>query len=309
MEEIFGQLDEELAVAVPSDVDGPTSIENWYTRDHVAAALLYYAHTRNNARDEDVLSRAQKFYACVVRNNEDYELGGNRKRIKYGKAVADLSKSLLLTMNRITDYLYLTPTGETQQEHAPNTGNDVLNQIVQLIQRTDNKISDLGRESNERFDSLKRESNERFDNMNERFDSFKRESNERFDSLKRESNERFDNMNERFDNQDLKLDHMSRQLTVITARSRNSFQGEGGSVGTSSAYYPLVDDEGKFPEEVGLDPLTSLSQIDSMNSTMIQPYLRFYKLSTTGSIGEKRTRLMKFIGVNHEMTRIFGVKS
>ena len=273
MEEIFGQLDEELAVAVPSDVDGPTSIENWYTRDHVAAALLYYAHTRNNARDEDVLSRAQKFYACVVRNNEDYELGGNRKRIKYGKAVADLSKSLLLTMNRITDYLYLTPTGETQQEHAPNTGNDVLNQIVQLIQRTDNKISDLGRESNERFDSLKRESNERFDN------------------------------------QDLKLDHMSRQLTVITARSRNSFQGEGGSVGTSSAYYPLVDDEGKFPEEVGLDPLTSLSQIDSMNSTMIQPYLRFYKLSTTGSIGEKRTRLMKFIGVNHEMTRIFGVKS
>ena len=86
-----------------------------------------------------------------------------------------------------------------------------------------------------------------------------------------------------------------------------SFQGEGGSIGTSSAYYPLVDDVGKFPEEVGLDPLTSLSQIDSMNSTMIQPYLRFYKLSTTGSIGEKRTRLMKFIGVSHEMA--FGVKS
>lgn len=279
MEEISGQLDEELAVAVPTDADGPTSIENWYTKDHVVAALLYYAHTRNNSRDEDVISRAQKFYACVVRNNEDYELGGNRKRIKYGKAVADLSESLFLTMNRITDYLYLTPTGETQQEILPNTGNDVLNQFTHLALRTERKINDLGRESNERFDSLKRESNERFDNMNERFDS-----------------------------QDLKLDHMNRQLTSMSAKSRNSFQGKGGDFGTSSAYNPLVNDEGKFPEEVGLDPLTSLSQIDSMNSTMIQPYLRFYKLSTTGSIREKTTRLLKFIGVSHEMIQAFGVK-
>ena len=225
MEEISGQLNEELAVAVPTDADGPASIENWYTKDHVAAALLYYANTTNNSHDKDVISGAQKFYACVVRNNEDYELGGNRKRIKYRKAVVDLSESLFLTMNRFTDYLYLTPTGETQQEILPNTGNDALNQLTHLALRRERKINDLGREFNERFD-----------NMNERFGSLKRESNERFD------------------NQDLKLDHINKQLTSISAKLRNSFQGEGGNFGTSSGHYPLVNDEEGFLSKLAWIP-------------------------------------------------------
>lgn len=43
MEDINAQINEELTVTVPIDVDGPSRIEDWFTDEHVSTALFYYS--------------------------------------------------------------------------------------------------------------------------------------------------------------------------------------------------------------------------------------------------------------------------
>lgn len=67
---------------------------------------------------------------------------------------------------------------------------------------------------------------------------------------------------------DTKLDSNSqklvRQQSSFSARFDNNFKC-GGNVGTPLAFRPIVNSEYKFPVKVGLNALTSLKQMNSMN--------------------------------------------
>lgn len=121
--------------------------------------------------------------------------------------------------------------------------------------------------------------------------------NERFDRVERSSNERFDRVERNID--DLKRENNNSLIQRVSSsgRFKNQLKGAGGRLGTSSAYFPIANDENKYPSEQGLELLTSIEQLNPMNSTRINEYLRFYGLSTVGNLEERKYNLLRYIGV------------
>ena len=126
-----------------------------------------------------------------------------------------------------------------------------------------------------------------------------RSNNEKFEQLLREQSmliQRFNSM-ERSNNE--KFEQLWRQLNSSIARYKNQFKGAGGDAGNSLAYSPIANDEYKFPNEQGLEPLTSVAQIEDMNGAAVSEYLRFYGVYTGGNVSERKFRLLKYLGVGY----------
>lgn len=86
----------------------------------------------------------------------------------------------------------------------------------------------------------------------------------------------------------------------MTARFENKFKGVGGEANTPHSYSPIINGFNQYPHENELDRITSLDQIDHFNGNVANSYLEFYGLNTRGSIRNRKSRLIKFLGIDAE---------
>ena len=279
--ELRAQRNEEMRITVPDDIVGPRSIAEWYTDEHLTTALEYYTHARKQSRDLEHVILAKKFYECVLRNKEEHDMGPSRKRLK----ALDSNMKMGRTVGKVTDYLYLTPEGDRRDGTSTpiDTGEDRLNQALQVLIRGQ-------RDTNERFDRMERSISDLRTNTNIRFDSVEGNVGE----LRRQ----FGDLRRQFSN-------LLIQQVSSSRMSKNKFKAAGGVPGTSSAYYPIANDDNEYPDEQGLEPLASLEQIDALHSERVNEYLIFYGLFTGGLLHDRKKRLMSYIGVNYEP--VFGI--
>ena len=296
MQETISQLESQRnrKMRVPHDIDGPRNIKEWYSEENEATALQYHCDAKKTPRDPEHVTLTKDFYECVLRNKREHELGPSREHLETINATIDIANKMQeelgkmgLTLARVTDYFYMTPEGETRfaSSTPSDTGDPMLGQVLQMILAA---IYGL-RTSFENFKT----------DVNERFNSMERSNNEKFEQLLREQSmliQRFNSM-ERSNNE--KFEQLWRQLNSSIARYKNQFKGAGGDAGNSLAYSPIANDEYKFPNEQGLEPLTSVAQIEDMNGAAVSEYLRFYGVYTGGNVSERKFRLLKYLGVGY----------
>ena len=321
MQETISQLESQRnrKMRVPHDIDGPRNIKEWYSEENEATALQYHCDAKKTPRDPEHVTLTKDFYECVLRNKREHELGPSREHLETINATIDIANKMQeelgkmgLTLARVTDYFYMTPEGETRfaSSTPSDTGDPMLGQVLQMILaaiyglRT--SFENFKTDVNERFNSMERSNNEKFEQLLreqsmliQRFNSMERSNNEKFEQLLREQSmliQRFNSM-ERSNNE--KFEQLWRQLNSSIARYKNQFKGAGGDAGNSLAYSPIANDEYKFPNEQGLEPLTSVAQIEDMNGAAVSEYLRFYGVYTGGNVSERKFRLLKYLGVGY----------
>ncbi|CUM54984.1 unnamed protein product [Debaryomyces tyrocola] len=100
---------------------------------------------------------------------------------------------------------------------------------------------------------------------------------------------------------DQKFSGMERLIMSERNRSKNKLLASGGDVNSPNAYLPICNDRGQYPNDGGLEPLTSLDKINRMNGILTDRYLSFYQLGTTRLVSEKKARLMEYIGIHERI--------
>ncbi|KRZ99658.1 uncharacterized protein AC631_04565 [Debaryomyces fabryi] len=111
----------------------------------------------------------------------------------------------------------------------------------------------------------------------------------------------------KFDEMDQKFTGVEKLIVSERNRSKNKLLADGGDLYSPNAYLPIFNDCGESPGDRGLEPLTSLTQIDRMNGILIDNYLTFYQIGTSRLVSEKKARLMEYIGI-HERVVVNSVR-
>ena len=124
--------------------------------------------------------------------------------------------------------------------------------------------------------------------------------NQMYSLIRRDMNALTNRMNQRFSD-------IERLILSERNKSKNKLLASGGDADSPNAYLPICNDCGQNPNDCGLEPLTSLDQINRMNGILIDQYLSFYRLGTTRLVSEKKARLMEYIGI-HERIVVSSVR-
>lgn len=205
-------------------------------------------------------NQARRFY-------EQVKLGYNEKELGPSPKIRHLEEKYLTIDYRLQsmqNYLGLNEESQPILDAPPDLGSEGLNRIISFM-------------------------TQRFDAIEGRFEG-------RFDAIEG----RFDALESRFDTLESRFDLLEKRENSTSARFDNKFKAGGGAPGTTNAYKPIINNEYKYPSDNLLEDITSLRQLNDLNASDITKYLNFYGLSTSGSLQDKKLRLMLFIGINIE---------
>ncbi|CUM49163.1 unnamed protein product [Debaryomyces tyrocola] len=133
--------------------------------------------------------------------------------------------------------------------------------------------------------------------LNQMYSLIRRDMN----ALTNRMDRKFGNMDRKFGNMDRKFSGMERLIMSERNKSKNKLLASGGDADSPNAYLPICNDLGQYPNDGGLEPLTSLDQINRMNGILTDQYLSFYRLGTTRLVSEKKARLMEYIGIHERI--------
>lgn len=133
--------------------------------------------------------------------------------------------------------------------------------------------------------------------LNQMYSLIRRDLN----ALTNRMDRKFSGVDRKFRGMDRKFSEMKRLIMSQENRSQNKLLASGGDTDSPNAYLPICNDRGQHPTDCGLEPLTSLDQINRMNGILTDQYLSFYHLGTTRLVSEKKARLMEYIGIHERI--------